>query len=126
MTSKYTNPALSSFETIEWASGQEPAIITKMNRDEERRKELRAMLSTDFRSSMTSSPGKPLFKTNHSSSSSSSSSSIFKNIKIPPPMTNFSNAPNLSHQDYETITLMKLRQAECNKKQAKDDSSINK
>lgn len=79
MTSKDTNPALSTFETIDWASGQEPAIITKMNKDEERKKELRAMFSNDSRSMSSSSPGKPLFKT-------SQSSSIFKNIKIPPPM----------------------------------------
>ncbi|KAI8340926.1 hypothetical protein BC941DRAFT_347595 [Chlamydoabsidia padenii] len=80
LTSKDTNSSLSIFETIEWASGNEPAIITKMNRDNERRKEaMAAMMVNDSRP--TSSPSKPLFKTTQSSNS------FFKNIKIPPSST---------------------------------------
>ncbi|KAI8093356.1 uncharacterized protein BX664DRAFT_364906 [Halteromyces radiatus] len=82
MTSKDTNPSLSIFETIDWASGHEPAIITKMKKDEERRKQLAAArMENDARtmSSTTSSASKPLFKTGQQSS-------FFKNIKIPSPM----------------------------------------
>ncbi|ORZ20747.1 hypothetical protein BCR42DRAFT_321903 [Absidia repens] len=79
---KDTNPSLAIFESIEWASGNEPAIITKMNKDEQRRKEAAAaMMENDTRSrtstSSSSSPRKPLFKTD------TSTSSFFKNIKIP-------------------------------------------
>ncbi|ORX49820.1 DnaJ-domain-containing protein [Hesseltinella vesiculosa] len=105
MTSKDTNPALAVFESIDWATGQEPAIISKMKLDQQRKKEAQQALaaSSDLRSS-TSSAKKPLFK-------SSSQSSFFKNIKIPP-MGQATNTANLSHEDYEALTMMKLRQAQ--------------
>ncbi|CAO3591729.1 unnamed protein product [Absidia cylindrospora] len=121
LTSKDTNPSLAIFESIEWASGNEPAIITKMKKDEQRRKEAAAaMMENDTRprtsTSSTSSPRKPLFNTD------TSTSSFFKNIKIPSSTTQFSNASSLSHNDYEAITMMKLRQAEKDRlaKQSKD------
>jgi DnaJ family protein C protein 17 len=65
------------FETIEWASGHEPAIITKMNKDNARRKEAAAAMMVNDTRSRATAPGKPLFNTGMTSSS------FFKNIKIP-------------------------------------------
>ena len=84
MTSKDTNASLTVFDTIDWASGHEPAIITKMKQDQQRKKEAQQAFAAsnhqrpDGASAATSSAGKPLFK-----SSSSTQSSFFKNIKIP-------------------------------------------
>ncbi|KAI8074641.1 DnaJ domain-containing protein [Gongronella butleri] len=123
MTSKDTNASLAVFDTIDWASGHEPAIITKMKQDQQRKKEAQQAFATssDLRpggaSSSASSASKPLFK-----SSSSSQSSFFKNIKIPV-MGQASSTSAMSHEDYETMTMMKLRQAQQERQQSKPPSA---
>lgn len=75
ITKKDTHPSLSQFESIDWATGKAPALVEKMNRAEEMKKEARAALfSTNDRP--TAATGKPLFSTG-------SQPSFFKPMSIP-------------------------------------------
>ncbi|KAI9319441.1 hypothetical protein BX666DRAFT_1926158 [Dichotomocladium elegans] len=105
LTSKDTHPSLKPFETIDWVTGNEPAMVTRMNEDRKRRQEALRMMA-ELTDSSTTPTGKPLF------ASGTKQSSFFKNIKMPASKAAFSNAPALSDKEYEAITLMKLRQAE--------------
>lgn len=72
---KKGHPSLSKFESIDWLTGKAPALVERMNRAEEMRKEARAALfSTNNRP--TAATGKPLFSTG-------SQSSFFKTLNIP-------------------------------------------
>ncbi|KAF1796511.1 hypothetical protein V8B55DRAFT_1469639 [Mucor lusitanicus] len=103
MTKKETHPALSQFENITWLTGKPPSIVEKMTRAEEMKKEARAALfSTNNRS--TAATGTPLFTTG-------SQSSFFKTFNIPSNLKG-SMSSKMSDDDYESITLMKMRQAE--------------
>ncbi|KAG2198013.1 hypothetical protein INT47_004980 [Mucor saturninus] len=103
ITKKDTHPSLSQFESIDWATGKAPALVEKMNRAEEMKKEARtALFSMNDRPAAAT--GKPLFSTG-------SQPSFFKPMSIPskaPP----SSASKAFDNDYEAITLMKMRQAE--------------
>lgn len=122
ITKKDTHPSLLQFESIDWATGKVPALVEKMNRAEEMKKEARAALfSTNDRP--TAATDKPLFSTG-------SQPSFFKPMNIPSFKVTFYTfsfyfllftisfqAPSLSSSkmfdnDYEAITLMKMRQAE--------------
>ncbi|CEP15364.1 hypothetical protein [Parasitella parasitica] len=103
LTKKETHPTLSKFESIGWLTGKPPSIVEKMTKAEELKQEARAALfSTNNRP--TAATGRPLFTTG-------SQSSFFKRFNIP---SNFkgSFASKMSDDDYESITLMKMRQAE--------------
>ena len=96
MTSKGTNPSLEPFEVIDWHTGKEPAIVTRMNEDRKRMQEAkkRADELTSFGSPSLGGTGKPLFASSSSSGSSGSNntggqSSFFKNLKIPSAKVNF-------------------------------------
>ncbi|KAI9498472.1 hypothetical protein BDB00DRAFT_800414 [Zychaea mexicana] len=107
LTSKDTHPSLSPFEVIDWYTGKEPAMVTHMNEERRRMQEAKQKAAewSNFSSQQSAPSGKPLFAT-------AGQSSFFKNIKVPPSKSSFSNAPNLSDKEYEAMTLMKLRQAE--------------
>ncbi|KAI8639937.1 hypothetical protein BD408DRAFT_420581 [Parasitella parasitica] len=103
LTKKETHPSLSKFESIGWLTGKPPSIVEKMTKVEELKKEARtALFSTNNRS--TAATDRPLFTTG-------SHSSFFKTFNIP---SNFkgSMSSKISDDDYESITLMKMRQAE--------------
>ncbi|KAI8370738.1 uncharacterized protein BYT42DRAFT_583544 [Radiomyces spectabilis] len=123
ITSKDSHSTLAQFDTIDWASGKEPAIVERLNREALKKKEAQA--ATQFVNDLrpNTPTGKPLF-----SSGATGQSSFFKNLRIPPQRTSsFRNAPNLSDKDFEAITLMKLRQAErerlMEQVKAEDDNS---
>lgn len=102
VTKKDSHPSLAQFESIDWVTGKVPALVERMNKAEEMKKEARAALfSTNNRH--TAATGKPLFSTG-------SSSSFFKPMNIPSFKNPFS--AKISDDDYESITLMKMRQAE--------------
>ncbi|KAG0166467.1 DnaJ (Hsp40), sub C, member 17 [Apophysomyces sp. BC1034] len=104
MTQKDTNSELGLFESIDWATGKEPAVIGKLNDELKMKREAKtAFFNSGARPAVSN--GKPLF-------SSGVKKSLFSHIQLPPAKTSFSNAPNLSDSDYEAITLMKMRQAE--------------
>lgn len=75
ITKKESDPALSQFESIDWATGKVPALVLRMNKAEEMKKEARAALfSANDRA--TPATGKPLF-------SMGSQSSFFKPTNLP-------------------------------------------
>lgn len=74
ITKKESHPLLSQFESIDWATGKVPALVLRMNRAEEMKKEARAALfSANDRA--TRATGKPLF-------SVGSQSTFFKPVNI--------------------------------------------
>ncbi|GAA5809998.1 hypothetical protein MFLAVUS_003413 [Mucor flavus] len=102
ITKKESHPVLSQFESIDWATGKVPALVLRMNKAEEMKKEARAALfSANDRA--TPATGKPLF-------SMGSQSSFFKPANLPNLKTPSSS--KISDNDYEALTLMKMRQAE--------------
>ncbi|KAI8147070.1 hypothetical protein BJV82DRAFT_597611 [Fennellomyces sp. T-0311] len=105
LTSKETHPSLAPFETIDWYTGKEPAIVTHMNEERRRAQEAKKKVAEMSSYSPAPATGKPLFAT-------TGQSSFFKNLKMPSTKSSFSNAPSLSDKEYEAMTLMKLRQAE--------------
>ncbi|KAI7901285.1 uncharacterized protein BX663DRAFT_532027 [Cokeromyces recurvatus] len=72
ITKKDTDPTLSKFESIYWATGKPPALVEKMIKAEELKKEAQAALYGTH-SRLTTATGKPLF-------SIVSQSSFFKNL----------------------------------------------
>ncbi|OAD70743.1 hypothetical protein PHYBLDRAFT_64177 [Phycomyces blakesleeanus NRRL 1555(-)] len=103
MTNKDTNQSLALFESIDWATGKEPAIVGRLNADYQKQQAARqAHYANDTRQTIPT--GKPLF-------SAGSQSSFFRNISASAIKLS-SNGPKLSDKDYETITLMQLRNSE--------------
>ncbi|KAG1441344.1 hypothetical protein G6F56_011528 [Rhizopus delemar] len=97
---KDVHPTLYQFESIDWATGKVPALVERMHRAEELKKQAKAAyFNTNDRH--TSASGKPLFATN-------STHSFFKSNNIPSGKASSS----IFDYDYESITLMKMRQAE--------------
>ncbi|KAG2218214.1 hypothetical protein INT45_008683 [Circinella minor] len=110
LTSKGTHPSLEPFEVIDWYTGKEPAMVTRMNEDRKRMQEAKKR-ADELASFGSPSLGKPLFASSNDNNGGGQSS-FFKNLKIPSAKSSFSNAPSLSDKEYEAMTLMKLRQAE--------------
>ncbi|KAI7870717.1 hypothetical protein BDF14DRAFT_1768555 [Spinellus fusiger] len=103
VTSKDTNPALAPFESIHWASGTEPAIVSKLNAERERQKAAKqAQFAYGLRPTPGSGQGKPLF-------TAGAQSSFFRNLSA---SLKTVSTQALSDEDYEAITLMKLRNSE--------------
>ncbi|KAI7850259.1 hypothetical protein BDC45DRAFT_447300 [Circinella umbellata] len=81
LTSKGTHPSLEPFEVIDWYTGKEPAMVTRMNEDRKRMQE--AKKRADELTSFGSPPlGKPLFASSNNNNSGKQSS-FFKSLKIP-------------------------------------------
>ncbi|ORY93889.1 hypothetical protein BCR43DRAFT_495512 [Syncephalastrum racemosum] len=103
LTSKDSHPELAVFDSIRWATGKEPAIVTRMRetrqREQEAKKKLAEMGETRR---TTSTPGRSAF-------ASQPAGSFFNSIKIP---AFNAPTPSLSDRDYESMMMMKLRQAE--------------
>ncbi|KAI9287097.1 hypothetical protein BC943DRAFT_379139 [Umbelopsis sp. AD052] len=116
ITSQDTHPDLAIFETIDWATGKEPAIVAKLgvalknnsvktaSESIETSKLDYATLSTH--TSNLSSKSKPLF------GGGPAAKPLFRAFGNAPAPMSFGNAPKTSDEDYETVTLMKLREAE--------------
>ncbi|CEG83667.1 hypothetical protein RMATCC62417_17549 [Rhizopus microsporus] len=98
---KGIDPALSQFESIDWATGKPPALVERMHKADELKRQARAAyFNTNDRH--TTATGKPLFAT-------SSKQSFFKPKDIPSGNTVSSS---IFDYDYESMTLMKMLQAE--------------
>lgn len=67
-TNKDSNTSLEPFESIDWAMGKEPAIVTKMNEDRKRMQEAKK-LAADLQDIPFRPSGKPLFATGGSQQS---------------------------------------------------------
>ncbi|CDH50264.1 subfamily member 17 [Lichtheimia corymbifera JMRC:FSU:9682] len=106
LTSHDSHPSLAPFESITWLTGNEPAIVTKMNEDRRRRQEALRM-ATEMDNRPTQRSDKPLF-----ASGSATQSSFFKNFQIPSTKLSANPSSSLSDKEYEAMTLMKLRQAQ--------------
>ncbi|OBZ84229.1 DnaJ subfamily C member 17 [Choanephora cucurbitarum] len=105
ITKKDSHPSLSKFDLIDWAAKKPPPLVEKMMREEEIRKQARAALfAVDNRSSRPRSD-KPLF--------SSGTDTSFKAFHLP--ALKNTTTSKLSDNDYESLTLMKMRQAEKNR-----------
>ncbi|RUS30199.1 hypothetical protein BC938DRAFT_479735 [Jimgerdemannia flammicorona] len=108
LTSMGTNPRLNSFESIDWAAGVEPAIVKKMNASP-------AAVSSAGADAATPAPSRPVFAAAATSSSSSSffpsAPPSFASFGAAPSFPSFASAPPIN-DDYETMTLMKMRRAE--------------
>ncbi|CAO3683717.1 unnamed protein product [Umbelopsis vinacea] len=130
LTSKDTHPDLRDFESIDWASGKEPAIVAKLG-DALRNNSVKtasesiqtakldyANLSTN--ASNLSSKSKPLF------GGTPATKPLFRSFGSAPAPMSFGNAPKTSDADFEMITLMKLREAERKRlsKQVREDEKI--
>jgi DnaJ family protein C protein 17 len=95
------HPTLTQFENIDWATGKVPNLVERMQRAEEMKKQARAAYF-NINDRQTTASGKPLFAT-------SSSHSFFKPSNIP---SGKKSSSSIFDYDYESITLMKMRQAE--------------
>lgn len=61
-TNKDSSASLEIFESIDWAMGKEPAIVTKMNEDRKRMQEAKK-LAADLQDMPSRPSCKPLFAT---------------------------------------------------------------
>lgn len=84
------------FETIDWATGQEPALVTRIKEDQKRMREAKEKVAElrSFSTRETRPSGKPLFATDKSQPS------LFKKVQIP--------AFNVSNRCANNIVTMKM------------------